>query len=350
MRFDAPTLARAWLAVSAATGTDKDGPAALYKTVAVEVFPHGVRLVATDRALLLNAWVPEDDQPAPSIDEAPDRVVVASDSDGRGRGLAGYILSLANRVNPDDYVPGQIALRLDFDVRLPPGSQPAAQETLEGMEPTFVTLTVPDVEKVYLEAVPVAFPNWRASILGHEPATTGELHLAAETVEKLARVRKHASGVMRWSLGGKDKPALVAFTESDPFIHGVIAHAHVEAPSDDVPLPIDEAGGIGSSLRDRESVTILAPGKDGHLRDVTASVVDDPDLLAEAVRLVVSTQFGSASMLQRKLRVGFAKAGALMSTLEEHGIVGPDEQGKSRTVLVRPEQVDEVLTQLGVDR
>jgi DNA segregation ATPase FtsK/SpoIIIE, S-DNA-T family len=134
-----------------------------------------------------------------------------------------------------------------------------------------------------------------------------------------------------WLPMGSSRPVRLqnAFV-SEEEITGVVAQVKALGPADYANVALD-------------------PGDDpGGDADGEADVADDDelDLLVQAAELIITTQFGSASMLQRKLRVGFARAGRLMDLLETRGIVGPSEGSKARDVLRKPDDLDEALTAL----
>lgn len=149
------------------------------------------------------------------------------------------------------------------------------------------------------------------------------------------------SHALVWQIG-PDFIGISSATRVDPFATGDLTPAEqtlrhwIDGWRTDLPVPAPGPAGL-SVWQDTETET------DGQTRPVDVDDLVDRGELREAITLVVTSQFGSAAMLQRKMRIGFARAHQLLNEMEGHGLVGAADGTKARPVLVTPDHLNEVF-------
>lgn len=223
MIFDALQLAPGWLTISLASGVDKERPI-LNRTIYVEQFGDGVRLVATDSVTLLHCWVPDIEHeldPGPGFDESPMATAIVLDAHGRAKGFMAHLLSLARQAEKDESDTVEVRLRLDVKDAAGP------QGVLDGIEARWVIVEQPDTgteaERLKLLTVDGFYPPWRNVLGNHHPELTTQVALAPLVIGQLAKAGKYHPGArIGWQFGGDNLAAAVTIIDSSPHVEGLV--------------------------------------------------------------------------------------------------------------------------------
>lgn len=339
--FDGSLLARGWLSTAVASSTDKER-AALHRTVSIEAFSTGVRLVSTDSYVLLRAWVPNVEHPferEPSLDEAPYARAIAMDPHGRARSFLAHVLKLCRNAEKADELPPEVRMNLGVVDEVSAEVQPS----FAGLEARYVVLELPDAERLKLLTYEGVFPEWRN--LRFTPEATTAIALNPEIVGRLSTLAKYLPGA---SLGFEWGGTLG------------VARMTARYGTDDVPMTdVPAVEGLVMPCRwdfdrnaPREEPTVDDDGDQAEQEEIRTDLAPDEledldELFLEAARLVVVSGMGSTSMLQRKLKIGFARAGRIMDELEAKDVVGPAEGSGARKVLATDDDLERLEKELG---
>jgi hypothetical protein len=234
--LDAGMLARGWLSV--ATANEKAAGSnrpALWRTVCIQQYTHGLRLSATDSYMLLHAWVPEKDYEydlEPELDEIPFATAVAIDQYSRGAGLLQYLLTLSKS---EDHKGLEVTVHMN--VPWQDDDVDPADKQLDGFAALAVRIEYPDNERVQLPVYEGNYPTL-APLLGRKGVRTEGVALAQRMCARLGKAAApHGElALVRCRFTGRNKPVLVEFGD-EPTVRGLAMPCRWDLETDEPELP-----------------------------------------------------------------------------------------------------------------
>lgn len=215
--FDARHLVPAWLSASLASSNDPKDDIRLYRTLQVEFYPHGIRMVACDGYMVLWSWAPalDIDKPAPELEETPLRTAIVRDVHHRAKALLLHARSL---IIPELEEPVEVMLGFGDAGRS--SYRGMHQLEMDGLDGEALEVEVPDRSRERIGLLQADWPNWRPVFYGFTVKRTAGLAIPPSRMRKLADLAALHDAALVWKFGGANKMAVVEIGEPPVEVRG----------------------------------------------------------------------------------------------------------------------------------